>query len=450
MARWAWELKTVGFSRQTDLTTENTNITLVSGGGEMVAFTPEVDVPDFVRSLETFAAATGQAGAKETPAVGSKDGGTFKIRHPMQAYKSGYVRSTDVPGTTQGVVSPIAVLLANALGSNNGSPTAAQFAAGSHLSHIAWSAGGVGAGSSTTILKLTDATGATIGAFVVTSTADDGVPAVAWIKNAVTAGGPPDDATYYDAVAAADVAAAADDLHPTSTAWLSGLTQIPMTVSIFGDNASFRIALIGCVANKITIGAKPGMTPMVEIEYTYTDRKWYASGGALFATATFQRAQPLLGQNGARLNYGASGGSGALTCGVSDFVVSVEYTLARVPCHGKAQGVSEVVVTERKVRAEFSIPHDSGDTITSGEHLYEEDLRNGTAKSIAVYVGLTSGKMFSILLPSVHHAEQPKLENKDGLLSHKIVMEAGTYYADGTAGAIGTAPADTVLRVGIA
>lgn len=445
--RWIWGYQSVGFAKQVDLTTEN------STDGDFYYFKGAVDTPDFVRAIEDLQYATGQVGAYEPPVPGSKHGGTFSVKMPARIFKSNYAPTAEEPGVSNGVVDPSLVLLGNALGSNAETPaTAAAFRNGQGLSYTnytgsalaaTYQANAVAAHTASTV-TVAAGTGPVykVGQLVLF---DDGTalgvaPTVGWIKS--IAG---DVLTLTED--AGNEAANADEGYATAVAFLSQDEPVPVTFRLLGSATATKLALVGCICSGGKLSLKAGMTPMLEMKYTFEKPIFYSTGGGLVSSSgAWLNALPILPANGGRLTYGTSGAAGAVTCGFADLEISWESTTAYLECHNAGEGYSEAVTTGRKVTISATIPHDTDDAIVGGESIWQALLSNSTAKTLSVFTGLSPGQIFAVFAASMHLESAPKLESRDGLLFHKLVWRLGTYSSDGAA-VVGT-PGNRILRVG--
>jgi len=432
--KWSGQEMTILAARQTDLTTENTV------GASFTAFAAAVDVPDHAQEQEDCSdLAAGQFGAYEPPAPGSRSGGTISIRMPLEALKAGYDPTSEDPGSA-GVISPAMVLLGNALGSAGSSAVSsdAEFWQGYVLARTGYHAGSVNAtGSTTSSVKVDDQSYYTAGALAIWgTTASEATPSVGWAKTLTN-----DTQDLVDTFEPMAVAPAnADDAFGTATAYLSSAEPVPLTMHILGDNAAFKYAYIGCVANRVKLDGMSGKTPMIEIDYTFTARKRYSTGGGLSAPANFTRARPFLGRYGGRFLV-----DGTAACGWGDFSVEVNFDIIPVECPNKEEGYSEFVRRLASVNVAAQIPIDSSDTITDNNSPMETKYANGTTMSIGGYMGQTIGGIASFLLPSVSLAEAPQLVDINGILGESIVARPAAYSGDTGS----TAPADTLFRVAV-
>lgn len=461
MDKWISGLQSVGFARQTDYVTEN------STNGDFHYFPAEVDVPSLVRATEEFQAATGQIGAMEPPVAGSKHGGEFTVKLPFQGFRASYNPTGMEPGVGN-TVAPSLVLLGNALGSVSegaGITNATTFMAGQGLSNTAFNGGAYGAvtfalngvvstaivGSKTTI-NVAAARGEAFktGQFFHCGTGvADTTPSLGWIESMVNGGAGDDVLTFSETMGVTPVAL--DEIFATAVAFLSDDKPQPLTFRFLGAEAQQKLVLIGCICTggKLTLVA--GKTPMLELKYSYTDHTWSGSGGGLQApSGEFLRIQPVLGTNAGRLTYGASGLGGSLVHGFAEMELTWETTMAYVPSHSSAQGVSEGITTDRKVTLTCKVPWDEGDAIAAGETIYGADFVAGTPRAVTLYCGGLPGRAFSVYMPSVHLAAQPTLENREGLMYHNLQFRPGRYATDG-ASITATDPArNSVLRIGVA
>ncbi len=433
MARWSWQERSVGFARQSDLTT-----TATTGFAYIPA---EVGMPEFVRSTEEFQFGTSQAGAMEAPVTGSKHGGTFTVRFPLQSMLSGYDGSNYGSGITQtnDVIARTAVLFQHAIGGNTGGVSSNQDLLDGKLGYDeVYDATGTAAGSTTGATNVAVGTGSGYdeGNLLFASTAtNDTSPLHAWIKTQST-----DALTHAEASAAA--AATSDIVWPTNTCPYTGDEPDPLTFYILGDQTQFGIKATGCIPQSWTFAGSSGSTPTLEITYVCTNLEYDDTIGGLQTKAVFARVPPALGGRGAYVAYGDTG-SAASKCGVHDFTISGENTIHFVPCHSKDQGFSDFVVTGRQLTASFAIDHQSSDAIAGGEHIHGTDFRDGTAKSLSLFVGYQPGTVFACFLPSWHIASQPTLEEVEGAVYHRLNLRAGEYAGDtGSAKA-----ADSIFRI---
>ena len=287
MARLVAKRRTIGFARQTALTTENTT------ASDFTYFPCVFPDPDHAQEQEDFSdLQSGQAGAFEPPAPGSKSGGSITVQFPMSALKTGYDPTSEDPGDA-GVISPAAVLLANAIGSagNSAVSSAAEFAQGYHMARTGYVATDVAAGSTTTAINVNTGASYTTGsAVMVDSSASAGSPAFGWITDITS--GTPDVITI--AAASAVTAAASDNSYGVATGYMSGNDTVPLTFRVSGDNSAFLDTYIGCVAKSIKLDLAAKKTAMCEIVFQFADRKRYGSGGGIQDIASFQRVRPTL------------------------------------------------------------------------------------------------------------------------------------------------------------
>ena len=437
MARWSWQERSVGFARQTDLTT--------AAGSGFEYFPAEVSIPELVRGVEDFQYGTSQVGASEAPAVGSKHGTTFSLRFPLQSMKAGYDATTYTSGITNAsdVIARTAVLFQHAIGGNTSGVSSNQNLMDGKLGFDEdYDAGGLVSGStSQTVVDASPGGGAyDEGNFLFASTATtDASPLQAFIKSISSN-------TLTHSEASNNAGAGSDKVWPTNTTPYTGDEPIPLTFRITGDQTQFGIVLIGCIPTSWTLTLNAGATPMLEINYIATDRDWDTSIGTLQTKDAFTRLTPALGGQGAYASFGVSG-SAAVTCGLHDLTITGESDLHFIPCHSKAEGFSEVVVTNRRLSASVALPHDSTDTVTSGEHVHEARMALGTALSLGVFVGFQPGRVFACYLPSAHIVEQPTLEDVEGVLYHRLSLRAGEFSGE-TAG--GGKAENSIFRIAFA
>tara|TARA_R110000822_G_scaffold56149_6_gene142129 strand:+ start:1218 stop:2525 length:1308 start_codon:yes stop_codon:yes gene_type:complete len=435
MARWSTRgnENTVLAARQSDLTTENTT------GASFVALPVSIEV-DHVQEQEDFSdLASGAYGTFEPPAPGTKSGGTLKIAGRIECMMAAYAGVSNNPGGT-GVLSPIMALIANALGSTAAdASTDDKFWEGQHLTLNAYQASGINAiGSSTTVANVALFSDYAIGALAYWDPATPSTtPSFGFVKSTTDA--VQDLATMFDPMAVAPTSG--DVAYGTATASLTKDEPWPLTFHHLGTDAAFKYSYIGCVATRLMLDFGSGKTPTFEIDYVYTDRSRYSSGGTLSAPANFQAARPFLGKNGGRFLV-----NGTAACGFKDFKVEVNWTITPVECPNKSQGVSEFIRLLDTVAVTATVPLDSTDTITGTLDQYEAAYEAGASFSVGAYVGQAPGSTCALLLPSMALASSPTLVDSDGLLAHELSWRPLAYTGDGSA----TVPGNTPLRLAVA
>jgi hypothetical protein len=245
MARWSTRgtQNTVLIGRQADLTTE-----LTSG---LVAI-PVTFEADHTQEQEDFSdLASGQFGAYEAPAPGSKSGGTVKMKGRIDALKDGYDPTAENPGDT-GIIAYTMSLLANALGSDSATATDnANFLAGLHMARNPYDAGDVTGGAVGSIDVTTDASYKT-GSLVYAATDATRSPATRGLGFVATrTGAGPFNLALFESYATA--AASGDNAYGTATGFLSASETWPLTIQHLGDNTAFKFSYIGCVASRLML-----------------------------------------------------------------------------------------------------------------------------------------------------------------------------------------------------
>lgn len=432
--RFNFDVKSLRFKRQVDLTTENTSTTAT----DCLIFPPEVATITFGRDVEDLQLAHVQVGSFETPAIGGKKL-SFTAKYPMRGYKAAYDYAVSVPGTDADTIAPEMILLAVALGSAGPAScaNAADLNKGKNLKNVAYNAGDV-AGASTTAIATTAGTYTPGALWVSDDAVPIGVPTIGWIKNQVV-----QLVTLFEA--AANSTGAGDNVLPTSTAYLSDLGQIPLTCDVLGAQANEKIALIGLTVNKIEISLVAGKTPMVTLTFEGVDFKHYSSGGGSINLLAYARAYPLMGAYAGRLTLGST-----VTDGVSDLKIDIALPTTYVESHNANQGKSEAMQGLPVVHVDCAIPWSSADAIVSGENVWSALFIAGTAKSLNVMSGKAAGSIFAAFLPAMHLYQEPAMEKKGSHFFWKLAFRPSSYFADGTALIQDTLPGDDLLRIGIA
>lgn len=431
MAAQSWAYKSVSFAYQSDLVTE--------GSSDVVKFACEVAIPKRGREVQTLDYAVGQVGATKAPIPGVRQGSEFTIKAPLTQFKRDYDPAADAPGDGSQTTSPIAVLLANALGSRNASiASAANLRNGVGLYNEAYDDAAVVASSTTSVIKLDTGLGAGIlpGSLIAI-----GVPTtnalrqLGWVASVAT-----DDVNLAEAWSTA--ALANDNVLPTATATLNGNEQVPLTFSMKGKESSFNDVGIGCVCKNIKLSFDAGMVPMVELTYgAYGDFYRKSTGGAVTVPDDdYDVLRPVAGAFGGRLTI-----DGSVTCGIEKLAIEVAIDVQPRLCHSALQGVSQVDTVNRALSVSFSVPRDSTDTINNGNDPWQHRLDSSTSFSLFGYVGNVAGNIFSFGSPSLQVDEEPQLEDIGGRVYVAVKAKPGVVSQVGDGTITDTAPQNTVF-----
>ncbi len=435
MSRWLKRDSSLGFATQSDYVTE------APSGYTYLLAGDDVSV-DLAREVVQTQLLEGVVGANSAPLAGSKHGGKIKVKVPLRGCSIAYDPTSDA---ISGKTPPEFQLLAIALGSGaaNAAFNAIYKAAADSLI--------TNAGDNITV-KYTGTISQVDGAFFCSAASDHAVPPVysnlvtGWVQAKDTVSSPHEIDLFEGA---ANVATVGDDVFPTSTIALSTVQPTPITIKYVGSDAAFAYVLVGCVCDSAVLTLSAKAVPTLELGYTFTSHRRDTSMGGMHVPASFTRVQPSIGLKGARLTLG-----GNVKPGVADLKIDYSAALAYVDSHTAVQGVAECIVTSRTVKVTCSIPLDSSDTITAGSSPYETALENGTTiGGLCLTTGTKPGQILSILVPALRVTAQPKLADKGGFIVEQLEFEAAAYTSDEpntTAGVQDAAPADSVLRIGLA
>lgn len=431
----SWAYKTFSFARQSDLVTEAST--------DFIKYACEVAIPKRGREVADLDYATGQTGGKLPVVVGARQGGEISIKAPLCGLRTNYAPATDAPGDANLTTPPIAILLANALGSRNASvSSAANYSQGAGLYNEAYDDAAVVSSSTTSVVNLDTGLGAGI---LLQSLLAIGVPTTNLLRQLGWVGEINTDAvTLVEAWSQA--ASNGDNVLPSATACLNGNEQIPMTFVIRGAQASFVDVAVGCVAKSIKIMCEAGQVPMVEITYgVFGDMYRDSTGGAVeVPDDDWPVLRPVVGAFGGRLTV-----DGTVTCGIEKLTIDIALDVQPRLCHSALQGVSQVDTVSKSVTVSFSAPRDSADTIdANGNDPWQTILANASAFSLAAYVGTQAGNIWSFLMPSLSVQEEPQLEDVGGrvYIAVKCRPSSGAAIGDGTI--TGTAPQNSLLSMG--
>lgn len=411
MARWLKKDSSLGFAAQSNYGTEQTS------GFTWIACGNDVGV-DLAREAIQMELLEGQAGASTAPLFGSKHGGKVTFKIPLTSLQVGYDGTSDTIGSK---VPPWWKLMAGVLGSGTAN---ASF-------DVAYLASVVDVGSTTTSI-VTDTGTHTVGAAWYTG----GTDGIGWIQSKT---GSPETLTLSPALPNAPSSGVAR--YPTTTIALTTVQPVPLTIRYVGSATELAYVFVGCIPESASLTPDARQVPVLELSYVFTDHFRSDTVGGLQVPANFTRVQPAISSKGARFLLG-----GVIKHGVGDLKLEVTNEIAYIDSHNATQGVYEAVVTSKKVKVTCSVPIDSTDTITTGSSPMETLLESNGTTSILYNSGLAPGSQFSLWLPALRLAAQPKLTDKSGFYAESLEFEAAPVSTDGSS----TAPASTVLRMALA
>ena len=444
MARRIWPRMSLGIGWQANLTTVAAGFTYFEA--ELAA------PPERVRKIQDFNPAVSQVGGNPPRLPGSKHGGTFTLRFPMRTTsKANYDGGAggggaDIMGTTDGVLAMELLLVGNAWGSlGNAAVLAhADFTKGKHLSVSAGLPNDVAAASTTTTIKVADATVYKEGQlFVAMTGTSDANPCVGWIKTATMG----TDVVLAEAIETAEIPVNLDETYDTAVAFPAEVDRVPLTLRVLGNNAAFKGDYIGitCTETRHDLGA--GDLWWTEMDFVYTDRIDYDAGGGLEAPDSFYPAPALLGDDGGRMLYGAAGATTeASALGWRDMQLKVSWPVHDVLDINAPEGVGEMVHTMPEITLAAKVPVSSADSITNGEDPYETILTTEARRVFQFASGQAAGQMCSIFLGGMQLKEAPKRVLVDMVEYYDCVWETGARTLD-----TGTdLPANTLCRLGVA
>lgn len=421
----------------------------------LLAETPQVTFDTEVTELELM---TGQVGSAPERIIGRRSGSlTFSI--PAEGFVSGYDPTAEDPGGAPAANEVIPMwfnMLANAMGSNlSAVATNANFIRGLHCSTSQYTAAGMASGTTTTIV-CDDATASDkidVGQLVVASLSTASTaPQVGWAKTKLA-----QTVTLFEA-AVNDVNAAAANLYGTATAYISSeiSSTKPLGFRWTGPNAVLCYDLLDAICESVKFSWDVGAVPTLEFSYKFYDFRLNKVDGGLAVPNTYNRIPQIIGSvNGNATIAGTS------TCGIESASWEWSATLRETKCHGSSTGIQSVEVIKPRVKASFSIPHDTDDLAYDsagvisaglGQHVWQSALELGTRKSIGLYVGSQVGKIFAFLIPSGLLTAAPQVADRDGTIAYTLEVEAASYSADmsATGETSADSPLDSIARVGLA
>lgn len=444
-----WTDSSVGFAYQADFATENET------DGDFIYLKAEQPSVTFDTEVTEMELMEGQVGAAAERIVGRRSG-TMTISMPMEGFKDGYDGAADIPGTTAGVIPPSMILMANAIGSYASNITGATT---SDKNTSFWKGGELMWCSSYTAAGVASATASAV--TVDNATASDKIAAGSYVLTGESATTTTVQTGYVKTKAGQVLTLFEDStntvndagahVYGTATSWQSSLQPNPLTIRWQGNDTAFCYRLVGAICESFTITLNAAETPTVEFNFRFYDFIADKLDGGLEIPAAFDRLPQVIGTSNGRVTIG-----GTVTCGLED--VTLEWSagdLRTIVCHSANSGIESVTIVRPTIKASFSIPQESTDTIydaagvsaNSGSHKWQSALELGTRMSFGVECGSRVGRMFSALIPSGIITAAP-VENDD-LVRYSIELEAASYSTDSTdtAETSTTSPLDSIFRI---
>lgn len=398
---------------------------------------------------------TGQPGAEAERLVGARSG-TVSFTIPLEGLKTGYTPSvTESPGDA-GVLPMWLAMLANAMGSDLSSvSTNADFQNGLMCSVSEYTGGGVTSATSTAIT-------------LDNSTASDKIKggqlvctALSATTTAIQMGYCKDKTgqvvTLFEA-SGQTVNSASANVYGTGTAYASSqyVNQKALTMRWTGPDATFCYILQDCLVESCRITWESQAVPTAEFTLRFYNFSMDTAAGGLATPDSFQRIPQIVGNSNGRATI-----NGSAKCGLESCTWEWTATFTPVKCHSAAQGVTAVLISKPRIRASFSVLHDSTDAVfdaaggasTTGSHQWQSWLERQTVVSIGVYVGTTIGRIWSLLIPAGVIVEVPTVELRgENSVAYTIQVGAGAYTGDttDTAETAANSPLDSIARVALA
>jgi hypothetical protein len=446
-----WSESSLGFQMQAAWGTAATNALK-----HLKCETPQFQPTTEVTELDLL---TGQIGAEPERIVGRRSG-TLTFSMPLEGMKAGYdpddteLSPRHNPGQTDTIPHWLC-LLANAMGSDLSSvSTAADFSDGKMCSYSTWTEAGVASATSTeiTLDNSTASDKVKGGALIVTAaSATSTSPQIGWVR--AKSG---QVCTLFEA-AVNTVSSATANCYGTATAYASSeaLDQKPLTFVWKGNATEFAYILQDCICENATINWESGAVPTIEFTFRVYDFSMDKTKGGLSAPSSFKRIPQLVGTNNGRATLG-----GSAKCGLASCTWTWSATITDIVCHGASQGIAGVIITDPRIRASFSVLHESTDLVynaagsagNTGQHVWQSYLELGTTLSVGLYVGAQVGRIFSLLIPAGQIIEAPSIEDRDGSVAYTLTVAAGAYSGDtsDTAETAANSPIGSIARVAVA
>lgn len=398
---------------------------------------------------------TGQPGAEAERLVGARSG-TVSFTIPLEGLKTGYTPSvTESPGDA-GVLPLWLAMLANAMGSDLSSvSTNADFQNGLMCSVSEYTGGGVLSADpdEITLDNSTASNKIKGGQFVCTAlSATTTAIQMGYCKTKVG-----QVVTLFEN-AGQTVDSASANVYGTGTAYASSqyVNQKALTMRWTGPDATFCYILQDCLVESCRITWESQAVPTAEFTLRFYNFSMNTEAGGLATPDSFQRIPQIVGNSNGRATI-----NGSAKCGLESCTWEWTATFTPVKCHSAAQGVTAVLISKPRIRASFSVLHDSTDAVfdaaggasTTGSHQWQSWLERQTVVSIGVYVGTTIGRIWSLLIPAGVIVEVPTVELRgENSVAYTIQVGAGAYSGDtsDTAETAANSPLDSIARVALA
>ncbi len=419
---WSTKLFSVGFDDQAAYDEKDA----VPSWTWLLAEMPDIS---FAREIEELSLGLDNDGVSDQRVVGSTHGGTVTLRMPLRGQASGYDPTGAMAET------PEMKLLAELVGTS----TTTAYA----------DADGTAAGSDANTIEVAGT--AAVGSFQLWG--DSGTSAVhatGWAKSQAGGAGTP--ITLFEDSIKAAITDDSDRL-PTTTIYPNGAQPVAKSIAIRGNDATQSLTLVGCIPEGGSVSLENGKVPMLEITYRFTAYEYDTADGGLQTAASYVRLSPILGTSSGRVWLGggnaADDGAGAQdgtaeptgTCGIGSFKLDVGLDAFEIPCHGAAQGVSQVFISKRNFTASFTLPSLSAHVdATTGDSIYGVSLAQEKGYSLSVQVGSTAGVIFAVFIPAAVVTSQPDWGEVDGIQSYTLEMQPKDYSGDGASADAGNTP----------
>jgi len=424
-----------------------------STDGDFVALKCEVPTVAFETEVTELDLLTGQPGAEPERMPGARSG-TLSFTIPLEGFKTGYDPTAEDPGDA-GVIPMWLALLADAMGSNlSGVSTAADYEAGLMCSLSAYTAAGVASATSTAItLDNATASDKILGGQLV-CTALSATTTAVQVGYCKTKAGQV--VTLFEA-SGQTVNSASGNCYGTATAYASSeyVDQRAKTFRWLGPDATFCYILQDCLVESCRITWESQAVPTAEFTLRFYNYSMDKTKGGLLVPDSFVRVPQIVGNSNGRATI-----NGSVQCGLEACTWEWTATFTPVKCHSASQGVSAVLISKPRIRASFSVLHDSADLVydaagsagNTGSHKWQSFLEQQSTISIATYVGTTIGRIWAQLIPAGRIIEVPTVELRgENSVAYTIQVGAGAYTGDtsDTAETSANSPLNSISRVSI-
>ena len=247
---------------------------------------------------------------------------------------------------------------------------------------------------------------------------DQSTDAMAWIQN----------------LASAAHASSSDVLGSMINHMSTASPSTGLVMNYEGQDANTDITLSNGMVTRLKIMMAPNQQPTIEADLVFGAWALGTDGAPGLYEFTLPQMPVAVGNNGARMILNNVAVSDVFNV---EFEVGIEYE--PILGHSAAEGISQYLVTNRDATMTVTAPTTNANTDMS-------TLGGSSVGPLQVDLNTTAGRMFSILMSDTILENTRTLGDHNGVVGTTSVYKAGYYDNDGSDTAVGTPPADTLVR----